>query len=131
MPEAVGLPNFRVDGGAARLQQSLDDVERRRDACGKGAGQAAGGAVREHVVLPRRIEHARYGLVGGELHGGKRDGHGQSGGIGDVKGRKPLLAVDGLCASEDGGINGAMHLHALLDDYGGRHRQKLSACRSG
>lgn len=117
VPEALGVPDLEVGRGASGLQQRLDHVERGRDAGCDGAGQATGYAVRGRVVLLARVDDLGNGLVRGELHGRKGDRHGQGCRVGHVEGRQALGAVDGLGAVVDGSVDGAVNLHALLDDW--------------
>jgi len=119
LPQPADLSDLGALAQAPRLQQRLDDVERRGDAGGESAGQPTGDAVGDGVVCFGGVHDFGHGLVGHELEGGEGHGHGEGGRVGDVEGGEALGAEDLARASGDGRVGTAVDLHALFDDYGG------------
>lgn len=78
-----------------------------------------------------RLDEFREGFVGRELQCRERDRHGEGGRVGDVKGAQALSAEDFARAVDEGGVSGAVHLHALFDDVEGVHEGVAGDGRAG
>jgi len=71
----------------------------------------------KRIVSPGGVENLGQAFVRRKLNRGKRNSHGQGRGVRDIKGAKAFVAVDRTSTIGNGLMGGAMHLHALFDDY--------------
>ena len=117
LQQALRITNPKILRRAARLQQRLDHVERRRQPRREPAGQPSRDAVRQRVVRARRVHDLGDGLVGHELQGGEGDGHAQRRRVGDIEGLQALGLEDLARALEHGPVQGAVDLHPLFYNY--------------
>ena len=115
--QTLGRPDLLVLGQPSGLQQRLHNVKRGGDTGGECTRQTSRHAVRERVVILRRVHDLGDGLVGDKLSGGERHRHAKRSGIGYVERLETLCLVDGAGALKDTLVYRAMDLHALLDDY--------------
>lgn len=92
--QPLGRSNFLVLRQTPGLQQSLHHVQWRGDSGSHGARQTTGDAVREGVIILRRVHDLGNRLVGDKLRRGEGDGHAQSGGVGDVERLETFGPVD-------------------------------------
>jgi hypothetical protein len=114
--QALGTSNLSIGRATSGLQQSLDDIERGSGSSCDTTSKTSSCAVSQWVVAVAAVHEFCNGFVGGELEGGKGDGHGEGGGVRDVEGAETLVAEDGACALGEGCVDTSVYLHALLDD---------------
>lgn len=77
------------------------------------------------------LDEFREGFVGCELECGEGYGHSQGRRVGNIKGAKAFRAEDFGRAVDEGGVGGAVHLHALFDDVEGVHEGVAGDCCTG
>jgi hypothetical protein len=116
LEQTLGTSNLGIGRATSGLQQSLDDIERGSGSSGDTTSKTSSGTVSQRVVAVAAVHEFCNGFVSCELEGGKGDGHGEGGGVRDVKGAEALVAEDGACALGEGCVDTSVYLHALLDD---------------
>ena len=131
--KAVRVSDLEIGGCTSSLKKRFYYIERCGSRGGDTARETAGGAVRKWVVFQFSPPLHDFGerFVGGELERGERDGHGESGGIRDIKCSQAFVAPDGGRAFEEGPGGGAVDLHALLDDIEWVHESIAGDGRAG